>query len=186
MTLGALVMALVARASIDPVGVWPLSPTPVIVAPFEPPDSPYGAGHRGVDLAGRVGSWVRTALPGRVVFAGRVGGIDVVVVSHGRTRTTYQPVAGVAPVGSVVAAGDVLGLLEATGSHCAPAACLHWGWRRGERYLDPLRLVGAERQLRLLPWAGSAAPDAPPAIAVLPLPWADWRPLADRWRQALG
>jgi len=36
----------------DPVGVWPLVPEPDVVEGFDPPDSPYGAGHRGVDLAG--------------------------------------------------------------------------------------------------------------------------------------
>ncbi|GDY30604.1 murein hydrolase activator EnvC family protein [Gandjariella thermophila] len=34
------------------------------------------------------------------------------------------------------------------------AACLHWGVRRGEQYLDPLRLVLIH--VRLLPWAGTA------------------------------
>ena len=34
--------------------------------------------------------------------------------------------------------------------HCLPRACLHWGWLRGETYLDPLRLVGGG-PVRLLP-----------------------------------
>src|SRR3954471_12809427 len=36
----------------DPVGVWPLQPEPAVVHGFDPPDSPYGPGHRGVDLLG--------------------------------------------------------------------------------------------------------------------------------------
>ena len=76
----------------DPVGVWPLRPTPEVVAGFDPPDSPYGAGHRGVDLAGSVGQVVHTALAGRVTFAGSIAGRGVVVVDHGPTRTTYEPV----------------------------------------------------------------------------------------------
>ena len=48
----------------DPVGVWPLQPEPEVVRPFDPPDSPYGAGHRGVDLLGHVGQPVLAALPG--------------------------------------------------------------------------------------------------------------------------
>jgi 4-carboxymuconolactone decarboxylase len=31
----------------DPTGVWPLVPEPEIVEGFDPPDSPYGVGHRG-------------------------------------------------------------------------------------------------------------------------------------------
>ena len=45
----------------DPVGVWPLDPRPEVVATFDPPDDPWGAGHRGVDLAGRIGQPVRSA-----------------------------------------------------------------------------------------------------------------------------
>ena len=39
-------------------------------------------------------AWSRlvAALPGRVSFAGRVAGKPVVVVDHGATRTTYEPV----------------------------------------------------------------------------------------------
>lgn len=138
----------------DPVGVWPLSPTPDVVDRFDPPDDPWGSGHRGVDLAGRAGQLVRTALPGRVAYVGRIAGRGVVTVAHrgaaGGTRTTYEPVAATVPVGDRVAPGDVLGRLQLVGSHCFPAACLHWGWLRGTTYLDPLRLVGGG-PVRLLP-----------------------------------
>lgn len=134
----------------DPVGVWPLQPEPEVLDRFDPPDQPWGAGHRGVDLAGRPGQEVRSALPGRVVFAGRIAGRGVVAVSHGSTRTTYEPVTATLRVGDEVLAGGPIGTLELTGSHCFPRACLHWGWLRGEVYLDPLRLVGAG-PVRLLP-----------------------------------
>lgn len=134
----------------DPVGTWPLRPRPEVVERFDPPADPYGPGHRGVDLAGRPGQQVRSALAGRVSFAGRIAGRGVVVVRHGATRTTYEPVAAEVSVGDVVTAGSPLGRLELPGSHCFPRACLHWGWLRGETYLDPLRLVGAT-PVRLLP-----------------------------------
>jgi murein DD-endopeptidase MepM/ murein hydrolase activator NlpD len=125
-------------------GVWPLRPRPTVVAAFDPPASRWGRGHRGVDLAGRVGQEVRSALPGRVTFAGRLAGRGVVVVDHGGTRTTYEPVAASVAVGDRVAAGAVIGRLELFGSHCFPRACLHWGLIEGrETYLDPLTLVGA-------------------------------------------
>ncbi|HEU4514727.1 MAG TPA: M23 family metallopeptidase [Nocardioidaceae bacterium] len=140
-------------------GVWPLDPQPAVVERFSPPLSPYGAGHRGVDLAGRAGQVVRAAAGGRVTFAGSLAGRGVVVVSHGATRTTYEPVRASVAVGTLVAAGDRLGTLQGFASHCAPAACLHWGLVEGETYLDPLTLVGAG-PVRLLPLEGMA-PDAP-------------------------
>lgn len=151
---GLLVQAVPARAAPggapDPVGVWPLVPMPEVVRHFDPPDSPYGAGHRGVDLAGHAGQPVRTALPGTVVFVGPIAGRGVVVVGHGATRTTYEPVAATVTVGTTLAAGQAIGTLQLPGSHCFPRACLHWGWVAGDTYLDPLRLVGAG-PVRLLP-----------------------------------
>lgn len=153
----------------DPVGTWPLRPEPDVVAPFDPPDSTWGAGHRGVDLAGQVGQPVRAALPGTVSFVGRVAGRSVVVVDHGATRTTYEPVTATRRRGSPVTAGAVIGTLDLVASHCFPRACLHWGWLRGDTYLDPLRLVGAG-PVRLLPLDG--LPDTgTPALAT-----ASWRP----------
>lgn len=139
-----------AGAEQDGTGTWPLSPRPRVVDGFSPPADRFGRGHRGVDLAGRPAQPVVSALPGEVSFAGTIAGRGVVVVSHGPTRTTYEPVlADVAP-GQQVGAGMRLGWLHTTGSHCAPAACLHWGWRHGDAYLDPLTLVGGAG-VRLLP-----------------------------------
>ena len=146
----ALLSLPVAPGGVDPVGVWPLDPVPEVVGAFDPPDSPYGAGHRGVDLLGRVGQPVRAALPGTVSWAGSLAGRGVVVVDHGATRTTYEPVATAVAVGTPVAAGAPIGTLQLVRSHCSPRACLHWGWLEGETYLDPLRLVGGG-PVRLLP-----------------------------------
>jgi murein DD-endopeptidase MepM/ murein hydrolase activator NlpD len=132
-------------------GVWPLDPRPDVVARFDPPSSPFGPGHRGVDLLGRPGQPVRAALAGRISFAGVIAGRGVVVVDHGSTRTTYEPVRAVVHLGDEVTAGEVLGRVETGGSHCFPRTCLHWGLIEGaEHYLDPLTLVGAG-PVRLLP-----------------------------------
>jgi murein DD-endopeptidase MepM/ murein hydrolase activator NlpD len=133
--------------------VWPLEPRPALARGFDPPVTKYAAGHRGVDLVGSSGQPVRAAVAGRVTFAGRLAGRGVVVVSHGSTRTTYEPVLAAARVGTLVAAGDELGTLETFSSHCAPASCLHWGLIEGDTYLDPLSLVGAG-PARLLPLLG--------------------------------
>jgi murein DD-endopeptidase MepM/ murein hydrolase activator NlpD len=137
-------------------GGWPLRPRPRVVAGFRAPASRYGAGHRGVDLAGRAGELVRTSLTGRVAYAGRLAGRGVVVVDHGDRRTTYEPVAATVHVGDRLAAGAVIGRLELFGSHCFPRACLHWGLIEGrDRYLDPLTLVGGA-PVRLLPLFGGS------------------------------
>ncbi|WP_139982007.1 murein hydrolase activator EnvC family protein [Nocardioides litoris] len=154
-------------AGADPVGTWPLRPEPQVVAPFDPPDTPYGAGHRGVDLLGSPGQVVRAALPGRVAYAGLLAGRGVVVMAHGSTRTTYEPVDASLAVGDPVDAGDPIGTLGTTGSHCFPRSCLHWGWIEGARtYLDPLRLVGAG-PVRLLPLWRDEPTGVGPASGVL-------------------
>jgi murein DD-endopeptidase MepM/ murein hydrolase activator NlpD len=153
-----------------PVGVWPLQPEPAVVHGFDPPDSPWGSGHRGVDLAGALGQVVRTALAGRVTFASRLAGRGVVVVDHGATRTTYEPVAATVRVGDVLARGQPIGTLELGGSHCLPAACLHWGWRRGDTYLDPLLLVGGGPVVLLPLWRDAPVERLPVPRPVLPAP----------------
>jgi hypothetical protein len=110
-----------------------------------------------------------------------LAGRGVVVVDHGDTRTTYEPVTADVRVGNVVAAGGPIGSLQLAGSHCFPRACLHWGWLRGETYLDPLDLVGGG-PVRLLPlWRDAPAPGRAPVAATsrLALPSAGWRPLLE-------
>lgn len=140
-----------AATTAEPQGRWPLSPRPEVVRAFDPPSVRWGSGHRGVDLRGTTGQPVRAALPGFVSFVGRIAGVGVVVVDHGETRTTYQPVEAEVRVGEEVRAGAVLGTLDWYGSHCLPDACLHWGLVRGETYLDPLGLVGGPSPVRLMP-----------------------------------
>jgi murein DD-endopeptidase MepM/ murein hydrolase activator NlpD len=111
----------------------------------------YAAGHRGVDLAGAPGSPVLSAGDGVIAFAGMVAGRPVVSVDHpGGLRTTYEPVHPSVGAGQAVARGSPLGTLVAGHAGCPVAACLHWGLRRGEDYLDPLSLLAPPR-VRLLP-----------------------------------
>jgi murein DD-endopeptidase MepM/ murein hydrolase activator NlpD len=153
-----------ARADAPRPAVWPLDPTPTVVAGFDPPTSPWGSGHRGVDLLGRPGQQVRATLAGRVTFAGTLAGRGVVVVDHGTTRTTYEPVSPTVSVGAEVATGGVIGTLQTGMSHCFPSTCLHWGLLRGATYLDPLSLLGYApvrllplfTPLELMPWGALA------------------------------
>src|SRR5581483_9457857 len=122
---------------------WPMRPTPDrVVRGFDPPAQPWLPGHRGVDLAGRSGEAVHAAGAGVVTFAGRIAGVGVISVTSGVLRTTYQPLRPTVRRGQSVDAGAVIGRLTLAGSHCLPAACLHWGLLRGADYLDPLALLG--------------------------------------------
>jgi murein DD-endopeptidase MepM/ murein hydrolase activator NlpD len=123
-----------------------------VVRPFQPPSTPYGPGHRGVDLGSTAGSTVLAAGDGVVAFAGRIADRELVSVQHADgIRTTYEPVAPLVATGDVVRRGQPIGVLWAGHPECAAAACLHWGAKRGETYLDPLRLLG-RGPVRLLPW----------------------------------
>ena len=145
-------------------GVWPLAPRPATASKFDPPASRWGAGHRGVDLAGRAGQVVRASLAGTVTFAATLAGRGVVVVDHGGVRTTYEPVSASVNVGQQLGRGERIGTLQRAASHCFPQACLHWGLLQGETYLDPLSLVGAG-PIRLLPLEGALGPAVGPALA---------------------
>jgi murein DD-endopeptidase MepM/ murein hydrolase activator NlpD len=140
-----------------PVFGWPVD-APHVVRSFDPPAQPWLAGHRGVDLAAPPLSVVHAAGAGTVVYAGRLADRGVVSVAHsGGVRTTYEPVTSALHVGDLVSGGQLIGTLEAGHPGCPAVACLHWGLRRGEQYLDPLALLGLGR-VRLLPLSGGADP----------------------------
>ncbi|MFE7814417.1 murein hydrolase activator EnvC family protein [Streptomyces sp. NPDC057433] len=158
-----------AGAGVPAVGrVWPVGVRPRVLRGWEPPKTPYGRGHRGVDLAAAPGTPVRAVAAGRVFFAGRVADRGVVSVELSGTgtpplRTTYEPVRPSVEKGAEVAAGEVVGAVAATeparSPHCT-APCLHWGLLGADVYLDPLTL--------LPPWLLRAGP--PRLLPVLGLP----------------
>lgn len=120
--------------------VWPVR-GPVVRA-FEAPETPYGAGHRGIDIVAFLGTPVRAAGPGRVAFAGRVAGGLYVSVDHpDGVRTTYSWLAAASVrAGDTVASGQAIGATGAGHPGRVPAH-LHFGARVGEVYIDPLLLL---------------------------------------------
>jgi murein DD-endopeptidase MepM/ murein hydrolase activator NlpD len=141
----------------DPSWSWPVG-REGLGRSFEPPESEYGPGHRGIDVAAPAGTPVRAVAPGTVTFAGRVGSVDVVTIDHGGERSTYQPVRADVRQGDAVRRGEVVGILLPGPSHCA-GPCLHLGRvvddDEHDTYLDPLELLGGGR-FRLI------SPDGPP------------------------
>lgn len=143
--------------------VWPVAGRPVVLRGWQPPATPYGPGHRGVDLAAAPGTPVRAVAPARVTFAGPVAGTGVVTLTLTDTgspplRTTYEPVRPSVRQGDLVTAGRQVGTLEDPPAppHC-PTSCLHWGLLRDRTYLDPLSLLHTGPS-RLLPVLGVPLP----------------------------
>ncbi|MFJ3728092.1 M23 family metallopeptidase [Streptomyces sp. NPDC090045] len=145
-----------------PAGARPL-PAPLTVSRWwDPPPTPYAAGHRGVDLSAPVGAELRAVGPGRVHYAGQVAGRGVLSLTlPNGLRTTYEPVRPLVAEGEEVTAGQVVAVLT-EGSHC-PAPCLHWGLLSGETYLNPLTLVPRPTP-RLLPNPAPAGAPGPAGV----------------------
>jgi murein DD-endopeptidase MepM/ murein hydrolase activator NlpD len=123
---------------------------------FDPPDQPWLAGHRGVDIVGDPGGPIKAALAGQVSFAGMVAGRPVISLRHGDLMTTYEPVVATVSVGDEVGAGQVIGTLETGHTSCPEKTCLHWGLRRSETYLNPLDLLSPAK-IRLIAGADMEA-----------------------------
>ena len=119
--------------------------------------SPYGLRwrgllpeiHRGIDISVATGTEVRAMAPGRVLFAGVMGGYgNVVWLDHGgEVITVYAHLAELrVREGDVVEGHAVIGLSGATGEATGPH--LHfevwrWGWER-----DPVPLLGGPPRAR--------------------------------------
>ena len=146
---------------------------PRVVHPFEKPAQRWSAGHRGVDLAVPENDRrVYAPAPGKVVFSGTVVNRKVLVIAHpdGR-RSTFEPMDEALPVGTTVAAGEVIGTVAVTagGTSERPyrrctTVCLYWGVRQGgargdgsgkdAEYINPMSLLGSKEPSILLPVPG--------------------------------
>lgn len=146
---------------------------PQVIRTFEKPAERWSAGHRGVDLAvPEHDQRVYAPAPGKVVFSGTVVNRKVLVIAHpdGR-RSTFEPMDEALPVGTTVAAGDVIGTVAETANgnserpyrRCS-TPCLYWGVRQGgargdgsgktAEYVNPMSLLGSKEPSILLPVPG--------------------------------
>ncbi|MEX0991379.1 MAG: M23 family metallopeptidase [Actinomycetota bacterium] len=118
---------------------WPVR-GPVIRG-FERPESPYGSGHRGIDIAVAVGTPILAPAPGVVAFAGKIGSSLYVSVDHpDGVRTTFSWLSSVlVRKGDRVSAADTLGT-SGEGHAGADIPHLHLGARFGGDYIDPVPL----------------------------------------------
>src|SRR3954452_23337511 len=157
-----LVVMAVSLPSLARAGVpwtWPV--TGAIVRGFDPPDDPYGAGHRGVDIAAAIGTVVVAPDAGVVTFAGKVGGRLFLTIDHGGgVSSTCSWLTSV-----LVHKNDhvVRGQPVATtgwGHADLPVPHLHLGVRRNGAYVDPMAFLAplsVSDLIRLAPLGTSAS-----------------------------
>jgi murein DD-endopeptidase MepM/ murein hydrolase activator NlpD len=137
--------------------MWPV--VGPVIRGFDAPDSPFGAGHRGIDIAAAVGSSVRAPTAGKVTFAGPVGGRLFLTIDHGGgLESTYSWLdALTARRGDLVSRGQTIGR-SGTGHPGEVVPHLHFGVKLLEVYVDPLDYLGPVdvwRFIRLAPLDGA-------------------------------
>jgi murein DD-endopeptidase MepM/ murein hydrolase activator NlpD len=126
-----------------------ISPTEVgsVSSSFGARPDPFNeqlAFHTGIDFSGPKGSDVRATAPGVVVFAGKNGDYgNTVEVDHGYgMRTRYGHLSKIlAPLGSRVDTGTVVGKLGSTGRSTGPH--VHYEVWYGDSVRDPGRFIKA-------------------------------------------
>ena len=153
--LAALTIAAALTAAPPPACLLPPVAAP-IADPFREPLCEWCPGNRGLTYQVRAGTTVRAAAAGIVSFSGVVAGTRYVVVSHADgLRATYGGLSS-----SALGAGDAVpagGIVGTSGDE------LHFGFRDGERYLDPEPLLGeVVHRARLIPTDGTPPRPAPP------------------------
>ena len=133
----------------EAVWVWPTTGAQQVVRDFEAPLTPWGPGHRGLDLAAS-SDVVVAPVSGTLSFAGFVVDRAVLTITTAEGwKVSLEPVSTDLDIGSQISRGDLLGTLEE--GHCRER-CVHIGLRVGDRYRSPARELGVERRAVLLPW----------------------------------
>jgi murein DD-endopeptidase MepM/ murein hydrolase activator NlpD len=128
---------------------WPVTPPHPIARPFVAPATPYGAGHRGIDIRSG-GVDVFAPESGIVSFVGSVAGRPVLAIRHpGGVVSSFEPVASTLTAGEAVSRGQLVGALLP--GHCSSAPCLHFGVRLSGEYVSPLNFLGGIPRAVLLP-----------------------------------
>jgi murein DD-endopeptidase MepM/ murein hydrolase activator NlpD len=133
----------VPAASAASAGGWTWPVVGPVIQTFDPPDTPYGSGHRGIDIAAAVGTTVVAPADGNVTFAGPVGGYLFVTIDHGGgLSSTYSWLsAKLVRKGDRVLQGQPVAL-TGWGHPGAPIPHLHLGVKLDGAYVDPLSYLG--------------------------------------------
>ena len=119
------------------------------------PETPYSAGHRGIDLPAELGTQIISPATGTISFVGQVGYRNLISIQFGASNTaSLEPVCSELTEGMSVTIGEPIGVLcDGTPEyqwHC-PGYCLHFGSRNDRGYFSPLALIGGLPPSRLIP-----------------------------------
>jgi murein DD-endopeptidase MepM/ murein hydrolase activator NlpD len=136
-------------------GDWSWPVVGPVIRGFDPPDTPFGSGHRGIDIAVSVGTPVYAGAAGVVTFAGPVGGRLFLTIDHGAgLESRYSFLSALAARrGETVSVGQVVAR-SGTGHVGDLVSNLHFGVLLDDVYVDPLDYLGPVevwRFIRLAP-----------------------------------
>jgi hypothetical protein len=112
-------------------------------------------GHRGIDIAVGTDSAIIASGSGKVHFAGKVGGKDVLsleitIDAHGTSLgevpliMTFEPARTKYATGDPVHAGEEVASIDGTSDHCS-GGTVHLGTVRSGTYIDPLTVLTPSR-----------------------------------------
>jgi murein DD-endopeptidase MepM/ murein hydrolase activator NlpD len=134
-----LLLSILPAAPAGATGSWTWPVTGAVIRGFDPPGSPYGAGHRGIDVAAPEGTLVHAPAAGVVSFAGNVGGRLFVTIDHGGglLSTCSFLSALLVHKGDLVAEGQGIAL-SGSGHVGDTTPNVHLGVRVNGEYVDPL------------------------------------------------
>lgn len=162
LVLALLLVAAPAAATPTPLWRWPVDGPRVIVEPYVQPLTPYGSGHRGIDIDVPRNEILYAPADGVIHFSGQVGLRWVFSIEHaGGVLSSYDHAFSELPKGTVVKKGDSIGHILS--GHCASELCVHIGVRVGGEYVNPLLFFGGVPRSVLLPVQFSARDPRSPA-----------------------
>jgi murein DD-endopeptidase MepM/ murein hydrolase activator NlpD len=138
-------------ATSPPVGSWTWPIEGRVVRGFEPPPTPFSAGHRGIDIAAAFGTPVHAPADGVVSFSGFVAGELFLTIDHGDGYRSTDSWLGQVLVrkGTAVKRGDVIAL-SGRGDPKVAVENLMFGVRIGDDYIDPLTVLTPQSAVDLI------------------------------------
>lgn len=155
----AVLLSFLPAAPARATGSWTWPVTGAVTRGFDPPGSPYGSGHRGIDIAASVGTLVRAPATGVVSFAGNVGGRLFVTIDHGGglLSTCSFLSALLVHKGDLVVQGQ--GIAHSGTGHLGDTTPnVHFGMRLNGQYVDPLEYLSPASLVDLIRLAPIVAP----------------------------
>lgn len=138
-----------------------------VINHYRQSETPYSAGHRGVDYEVSLAQGVFAPADATVHFVGKVVDRQLISLSHDdQLLSSFEPVCSLLTKGENVQKGQLIGEVcegdQTYQPHCESLSCLHFSIRKNGEYLSPLWFTGQLEPSRLLPWMDPDLLDAKP------------------------